>query len=138
MLAKDILIDQARAVRERAYAPYSHFQVGACIESKNGNVYVGCNVENASYGLTVCAEANAIAAMVAGGEHEIVQMVVVIEGPGVSSCCGACRQRLNEFTDPEALIHFCDLVGNVKTLQFQDLFPYPFGPQDLSKRVITS
>src|SRR5690348_1750362 len=96
----ETLIEKAKAVQLQAYAPYSNFSVGACLETDKHNLYVGCNVENASYGLAVCAESNAIAAMIAGGEKRIIRMVVTVQGPGVSACCGACRQKLYEFADP--------------------------------------
>jgi cytidine deaminase len=89
------LIEAAIIARQNAHAPYSGFSVGAAILGGDGRVYAGCNVENASYGLTVCAERNAVAAMIAGGCRKIVAVVIVLEGPG--SPCGACRQVLAEF-----------------------------------------
>lgn len=93
----DELIEAARAVRTKAYAPYSHFQVGAAILGANGQIYTGVNVENASFGLTVCAERNAIGAMVADGETKTTAVVVATSN-GVTPC-GACRQVLLEFGD---------------------------------------
>jgi cytidine deaminase len=87
----------ARAVRENAHAPYSRYQVGAALVTKSGKTFAGCNVENASYGLSLCAERSAILQMVAAGEREPVALVVVTEGPVVGTPCGACRQVLAEF-----------------------------------------
>ena len=92
----DELINEAKKVRNSAYAPFSSYLVGAAIRGKSGKIYVGCNVENSSYGLTVCAERNAISAMIAAGETEWTHCAVVTKNSG--SPCGACRQVLAEFT----------------------------------------
>jgi cytidine deaminase len=130
---KDVqsLLEKATAVRLNAYAPYSNFLVGACIETSNGKFFSACNVENASYGLGICAESNAIGAMLAASENTIKQVVVVVKGPGVSAPCGACRQRLNEFASPDTPIHLFDLEGNTATYTLGDLLPHSFGPNDL-------
>jgi cytidine deaminase len=91
------LIGAARAVRKRAYAPYSRYFVGAAIATKSGKIFTGCNVENASFGATLCAERNAIAQMVAAGERHPVACAVVTAGPRAGSPCGICRQVLWEF-----------------------------------------
>lgn len=97
------LIEAALEVRARAFAPYSRFHVGAALRTASGRVIVGCNVENASYGLTICAERNAIFSMVAAGERSIHQLVVAC--PGGGSPCGACRQVMMEFgSDYEVLV----------------------------------
>jgi cytidine deaminase len=129
-----ILLDKATHARLNAYAPYSHFLVGSCVETASGQLFAGCNVENASYGLTVCAESNAITAMVTGGEQEIKQILVLVKGPGVSGLCGACRQRLNEFASPDTVIHLCDLAGTHQTYTLHELLPHAFGPRDLAKQ----
>jgi cytidine deaminase len=94
-----LLTAQASAVRERAYAPYSNYAVGAAILSRDGRIFVGCNVENASYGLCLCAERSAIAQLVAAGLTDMAALVVVTSGPEPGSPCGMCRQTLAEFSD---------------------------------------
>lgn len=106
--------EQAWKVRERAYAPYSKFAVGAVLIAKNGGVFEGCNVENLSYGLTMCAERVAIGAAVAAGVTEIVAVVVVADTKEPISPCGACRQVLAEFGNPEVL-----LVGQTGSESFR-------------------
>jgi len=106
-LAKlDRLVEAAIAVRKRAYAPYSKYAVGAAIESSSGRVYVGCNVENASYGATICAERSAIAQMVAAGDRKPVACAVATGGAAPGTPCGICRQVLYELADdmPIALV----------------------------------
>ncbi len=93
----DSLVAAARAVREHAFAPASNFRVGAAVLTKSGKVFVGCNVENASFGLTICAERAAVCAMVAAGEREIVAVAVATGTDRPTSPCGACRQVLFEF-----------------------------------------
>lgn len=124
------LIAQAMSVRERAYAPYSKYRVGAALLGKSGRVYTGCNVENASYGLTVCAERNAIFKAVSEGERDFEAIAVVTANAG--SPCGACRQVLVEFLSPDAQVVCVNAKGEVieeKTLG--DLIPDSFTPEKL-------
>jgi cytidine deaminase len=97
-------VTAARAAREHAHAPYSRFHVGAAVIDERGQVHVGCNVENASYGLTTCAERNAIAAAVVAGARRITAVAIVTDADPLASPCGACRQVLAEFADAGALV----------------------------------
>ena len=127
------LFDAAEAVRARAYAPYSHFPVGAAILADDGRIYAGCNVENAAYPVGNCAEPSAIAAMLAGGGKRIRRIYVT--GPGVTPVtpCGACRQRIREFADAdvEVVSHGVDGAPLVQTLG--QLLPHSFGPEFLGR-----
>lgn len=111
---------QAWEARERAYAPYSGFRVGAVVVGEAGGVFVGCNVENLSYGLTQCAERVAIGAAVAAGERRIVTVVVVADTAAPVSPCGACRQVMAEFGDPEIWLVNC---GSSEKFRLSELLP---------------
>jgi cytidine deaminase len=113
----------------RAYAPYSRFPVGAAILGADGEVYAGVNVENASYGLTVCAERTAVFTMVTQGVTGI-QAVAVCTEAGVAPC-GACRQVLREFSGPDVPVYLCDGAGNVRELTLAALLPESFTGDDL-------
>ena len=126
------LFAAAKASMERAYAPYSKFQVGAAILADNGQVYSGCNVENAAYPVGTCAEAGAIAAMVCGGAQQIREIVVVGRGDQLCTPCGGCRQRIREFAAPETRIHVCGPEGLRRTFTCDELLPDSFGPDNLS------
>lgn len=120
------MIESAIKARDRAYAPYSDHPVGAAIRGQSGAIYAGCNVENAAYPLGQCAEAGAIAAMVAGGDRRIAEVVIV--GPTEEACmpCGGCRQRLIEFAEVDTAIHICGPDGIRQTLTLGDLLPHSF------------
>lgn len=130
MNSVDDLFKLAAGIRLKAYAPYSGYLVGTCIETENASLHVGCNIENASYGLAVCSEANAIAAMIAAGETKIRQLAIVVAGP-IAAPCGGCRQRISEFASPETVIHLGDLAGNRKSFTLAELLPFAFGPEYL-------
>ncbi|HVJ15644.1 MAG TPA: cytidine deaminase [Polyangiaceae bacterium] len=118
------LIALAREVQKRAYAPYSRFLVGAALETRSGKFFSGCNVENATYGATICAERGAIMQMVAAGERELVRVAVVTDAPEPAMPCGICRQVLVEFgTDVEIA---CAVPSGVRVLTLRELFPEPF------------
>jgi cytidine deaminase len=125
----DRLLDLAAKVREAAYVPYSHFPVGASLRSEDGTIYTGCNVENASYGLTICAERNALAHAVAEGARRFDAVAVVTEN-GVTPC-GACRQVLAEF-GPEMTVIVSDAAGNRRVYTMRDLLPAAFMPEHLN------
>jgi len=125
------LMDAAREVRERAYAPYSKFKVGAALRSEDGQVFAGCNVENVAYPEGTCAEAGAIAAMVAAGERTIVEVVVVTDGATPGTPCGGCRQRIREFAGPATWVHSVSSTGVVVSTTVAELLPHSFGPEFL-------
>jgi cytidine deaminase len=100
----EVLIESARAARDRAYAPYSRYRVGAAVMSESGKIYVGCNVENASYGATLCAERAAIAQMVTAGEQRLLTVAVFTEDDQPASPCGICRQVIAEFASDAEII----------------------------------
>lgn len=116
----------AKAVRENAHAPYSNFKVGAAIKAASGAVYVGCNVENAAYPEGTCAEAGAIAAMVAAGETEIVAAHVISDSPTPVSPCGGCRQKLAEFAQKDMRITMSNLKGISESRTIAQLLPGAF------------
>ncbi len=129
----DDAIRAARAVSKWAYAPYSNFPVGAAILTRGGAVYAGCNVENASYGLGICAERNAAARMIADStdaEDREIKLAVVYS-PNASPCfpCGACRQVLREFGCEEVVV--LDANGNPRRYPFEEILPRSFGPEVL-------
>ena len=125
----DDLIAAAMSVRDRAYAPYSGYAVGAAIESESGQVYAGCNVENAAYPQGWCAEASAITAMIVAGERCIRAVAVVGGGDGLCTPCGGCRQKLREFAGDDTPVHVCGPEGLRRTVTLGDLLPLAFGPE---------
>jgi cytidine deaminase len=126
------LREAALAARERAYAPYSGFKVGAAVLSASGKIFTGQNVENASYGLGVCAERSAIFAMVGAGERSVRAIAIATAAPAPTAPCGACRQVIREF-GPEALVVLVTTGGAKATHTLKELLPYDFGPKDLGK-----
>ena len=130
----DDAINAARAATEQAYAPYSNFRVGAAVVTEGGALYDGCNVENASYGLSLCAERGAVMKMVAGGgsapEDRKIRFVAVVS-PNTAPCfpCGACRQVLREFGCEEVVV--LDAEGVPRRYPFEEILPNSFGPEVL-------
>ena len=125
------LLEAARAVRERAHAPYSNFHVGAAVLDESGRVHAGCNVENAAYPLGTCAEANAIAAFIAAGGKHVAAMLVLGEGEHLVAPCGGCRQRMREFADPDTPIFVADPQRVREEFTLDQLLPHSFGPENL-------
>lgn len=123
--------DEAKKVRLNAYAPYSKYLVGACVLSEDGELFTGCNVENASYGLTTCAEVNAIGKLIAAGKKHIAAIAIIGTGAELCTPCGRCRQFMREFIAPDAPIYLCDQEKIVKTTNIAELLPYSFGPEHL-------
>lgn len=123
------LSQEALEVREKAYAPYSQYFVGAALLGKSGKIYTGCNVENASYGLTICAERTAIFKAISEGEREFRAIAIVTRGGGTA--CGACRQVLNEFNPEMAVISLDDDLYIHQETTLEKLLPEAFGPSNL-------
>ena len=125
MPTSDSLIEAALDVRARAHAPFSGFKVGAAIEDENGRVFTGCNVENATYGLTVCAERIAVFKAISEGAAKLKRVAVVADSETLTPPCGACRQILWEFCGNAQLI-LANLSGKQELLWLKDIFPRPF------------
>ena len=125
------MFEAATKVRERAYVPYSKFKVGAAILTEDNHIVVGCNAENAAYPQSQCAEASAIGNMVSQGYSIIKEVLVIGSGDLLCSPCGACRQRIREFSSLKTLIHMCNTKGHLKTSTLEELLPDSFGPENL-------
>lgn len=126
------LMKIARKARQNAYAPYSHFAVGAALLAESGKVYTGCNIENASYGLTCCAERNAIFAAVGAGERRFKMLAVAADSPEPVAPCGACRQVIAEFGIPFVVMG--NLKEATKTMTAEELLPYGFGQESMNNK----
>lgn len=127
------LIDAARAVRENAHAPYSKFKVGAAVQAASGAVYVGCNVENVAYPEGTCAEAGAIAAMIAGGDTAIAAVAVIADSPTPVSPCGGCRQKIAEFASGDVKVTLATTDGTVLETTVATLLPGSFDADYMSR-----
>ncbi len=127
--SREGLIAQAMQARERAYAPYSNYKVGAALLGKSGQTYTGCNVENAVYPLTICAERTAVVKAVSEGEREFVALAVVTENGG--SPCGSCRQVVREF-GADILVLIADTTGAYREMTIAELLPDSFSAIDLN------
>jgi cytidine deaminase len=125
------LHEAALKVRNNAYAPYSRFKVGAAIRSASGTIYSGCNVENAAYPQGTCAEAGAIAAMIAGGDTQIVEVVVLADSPTPVTPCGGCRQKLSEFAGPDVVVTMVTPHGVSLVMTMGELLPGVFNAQHM-------
>ena len=130
MTVKNEILEVAQKIRLNAYAPYSKFKVGAAILTTNGKIYGGCNVENASYPCGTCAEAGAIAAMIAGGETEIAEILIIADTECILPC-GNCLQKIAEFGSEKTLIHSADTNGNIRTFILKQLLPHNFRAGDI-------
>ncbi|MBN8938407.1 MAG: cytidine deaminase [Rhizobiales bacterium] len=127
-----ILFDRARDAQAKAYAPYSRFQVGAALRAASGAVHAGCNVENAAYPVGACAEAGAISAMLLAGDRQIAEILVIGDGPELCTPCGACRQRLREFSADTMMVHVAGPEGLRRSFSLGSLLPHSFGPDNLA------
>jgi cytidine deaminase len=128
----EALFNSAKAAQAKAYVPYSRFRVGAAVLADNGQIYAGCNVENAAYPTGTCAEAGAVAAMILAGARSIYAVLVIGDGSELCTPCGNCRQRLREFSLPATPIHVADARGVRQSFTLEQLLPFSFGPDNLS------
>ncbi|MEE1130834.1 MAG: cytidine deaminase [Caryophanon sp.] len=128
---KEQLLAQSKVARENAYVPYSKFKVGAALLAKDGTVYEGCNIENASYGLTNCAERTAIFNAVSQNVREFAAIAIVADTEGPCAPCGACRQVIAEFCAPTMPVYLTNLKGDVVETTVEQLLPGAFTPEDL-------
>ena len=126
MKIEEKLLEQALKARKNAYAPYSHFSVGAAIYAKSGKIYASCNVENVSFPCGTCAEAGAISAMIAAGETKIKAILVASGGKNLIYPCGACLQRIAEFSDEKTKIYLANTKEICKTYTLNELLPHGF------------
>ena len=125
------LFKACKEVREQAHVPYSNFKVGAAFLTEDNNIITGCNVENAAYPQSQCAEASAIGNLISQGYKSIKEVVVIGSGDLLSSPCGGCRQRIREFASLNVKIHMCNESGYMKTSTLEELLPDSFGPENL-------
>ena len=124
----------AKETESNAYAPYSKYRVSACIQTENGDFFSGCNIENAAYGLTQCAESIAIAQMIAQqGKQTIRRILVTASSATLCTPCGACRQRIREFSSPDTEVILCNNKSVVETVSLDTLLPNAFGPDHFIK-----
>ena len=123
----------AMAVRERAYAPYSNFLVGAAVRGASGTIHSGCNVENAAYPEGTCAEAGAIAAMIASGDRTLTEVYVVADSPTPVTPCGGCRQKLVEFGGRDVVVTMGNLAGDELRMTLAELLPGAFNPAHMER-----
>lgn len=127
------LVEVARKAREAAYVPYSRFPVGAALLTEDGTLYSGCNIENASFGLTTCGERTAIFKAVSDGHRRFATIAVIADTEGPCSPCGACRQVMSEF-GPDARVILTNLHGNTLITSVRELLPGAFTPMDLPQK----
>ncbi|MBH0229546.1 cytidine deaminase [Halobacillus yeomjeoni] len=130
-MTEEQLIQQAKEIRERAYTPYSKFPVGAALLTEDGTVYTGCNIENAAYPVTCCAERVAIFKAISEGHTQFNQIAVVADTKRPVPPCGSCRQVMSEFFSADVKIHSTNLQGKTKTLTMDELLPFSFAASDL-------
>ena len=132
-MKKELLMEEAKLAREKAYVPYSKFKVGAALLSEKGVVYRGCNIENAAYSMTNCAERTALFKAVSEGDTTFKKLVVVADTEGPISPCGACRQVISELFPKDMEVILTNLKGDVQTLTVAELLPGAFSPEDLNE-----
>src|SRR5215468_4528588 len=126
MITDEELIELAKTSRNNAHAPYSNFHVGAAIVAADGRVFTGCNVENSTYGLSMCAERVAIFKAVSDGSHEISKVAVVTDHEHIAPPCGCCRQMIWEFANDQTEVILANLTGDVRSYRIRELLPEAF------------
>jgi cytidine deaminase len=127
------LIEAAKQARQRAYAPYSKFFVGAAVRDERGQVFAGCNIENAAYPQGWCAEPSAISHLIMAGGRRITEVAVMGNGETLCTPCGGCRQKIREFAAGDIKVHCCTEQGVlIRTFTLDQLLPSSFGPENLS------
>ena len=124
------LINKAKNAREHSYSPYSRFKVGAALKTKNGMVFTGCNIENSSYSLSICAEREAIFKAISAGERDLDTIAVVTDSDKLTTPCGACRQVMWEFSKDMTIV-VANLKGKKKEFKIKELLAHPFGKDPL-------
>lgn len=127
------LIQEALKAREKAYVPYSNFKVGAALLTADGEIYHGCNIENAGYSMTNCAERTALFKAISEGERNFARLVVVADTPGPVSPCGACRQVIAEFCPKDMEIVLTNLKGDTQEVTIEQLLPGAFSSEDMNE-----
>ncbi|MFC4557348.1 cytidine deaminase [Virgibacillus kekensis] len=133
-MAKKDLIQKAEEIRNKAYVPYSSFPVGAALLTRSGKVYTGCNIENAAYPVSCCAERVAIFKAIADGEKDFTEMAVIADTKRPVPPCGSCRQVMSEFFNKDMTIHLTNLHNEIRTVTMEELLPFSFQPEDLNDR----
>lgn len=128
------LFELAKKTRLHSYSPYSNHKVGAAVLMKDGSIFTGCNVENSTFGATVCAERVAVQNAISQGSTEISEICVITDATPPWPPCGLCRQILTEFGDSDVKIHLANLSGVKETVKLKDLMPYAFRPEHLGKK----
>ena len=128
---KEQLLAESKIAREKAYVPYSKFKVGAALLDANGNVYHGCNIENAGYSMTNCAERTAFFKAISDGVRDFKAIAIVADTPGPCSPCGACRQVMSEFCSADMPVYLTNLNGDVQETTVGELLPGAFATEDM-------
>ncbi|GAB3802528.1 cytidine deaminase [Virgibacillus kimchii] len=131
---KSQLLTEARNIMKNAYVPYSNFRVGAALLTESGEVYTGCNIENAAYPVSCCAERVAIFKAISNGETAFAEMAVAADTNRPVPPCGSCRQVMSEFFDKSMAIHLTNLQHDVKTVSMEELLPFSFEHADMTEK----
>ena len=127
------MIEELKRLQQNSYSPYSHYAVSAIVVMKDGAMFPGVNVENASFGATICAERNAILSAITAGYHkgDFLELYVMVSSGEIGMPCFLCRQVISEFFDKNSIVHCCATDGKVEDYTVNELCPYPFGEEDL-------